>query len=180
MRNVNLSTVSNGNRLEAGGYVMIITNVEDVPMNELTGKGDYLTIEYDIAEGPYKDYYQSMFSSLGFWGGHFIRSYKPKALGMFKAFIKELRTDNPDFKWNDDAENDEKTMIGCKFGAVLGEEEYRGNDGSLKKRLNVAKIVTVSDIRNKNYTVPEPKTLSGVSSSGFVDTTDQIAADVPF
>ena len=185
MRNINLSTVvSNNNRLEAGGYVLMITNVEDIPMNEHTGRGDYLTIEYDIEEGPYKGYYRDMFTSLGFWGGHFIRSYKPKALGMFKEFIRELRHDNPEFKWNDDAENDEKSMIGCVFGAVLGEEEYRGNDGSLKTRLNVSKITTVSNIRTGKYSVPDPKTLSGApKASGVVDTTadsmEQISEDIP-
>ena len=182
MKNLHLSTVaSNSNRLEAGGYVLTITNVEDRPMNEATGKGDYLTIEYDIAEGPYKGYYQDMYSSLGFWGGHFVRSYKKSALGMFKEFIRELRQDNPDFHWNDDAENDEKTMIGCKFGAVLGEEEYRGNDGSLKTKLDVAKITTVSNIRTGKYNVPDLKTLSGApKASGVVDTTESIENDVPF
>ena len=186
MKNVNLSSVaSNSNRLEAGGYVLVIKNVEDRPMNSTTGKGDYLQIEYDINEGPFKGYYTDMYSSLGFWGGHFIRSYKPKALGMFKEFIRELRHDNPDFKWDDDAENDEKSMIGCQFGAVLGEEEYRGNDGSLKTRLNVAKITTVSNIRTGKYNVPDPKTLSGApKASGVVDTTadsmEQINADIPF
>ena len=184
MKNVNLSSVTDSNRLQPGGYVMVITGVEDRPMNENTGKGDYLQIEYDIAEGPYKNYFESMYNSLGWWGGHFIRSYKPKALGMFKAFIKELKHDNPEFKWDDDAENDEKNMIGCKFGAVLGAEEYRGNDGSLKTRLSVSKILKASEVRNKEYTVPETKTLSGaVRSTGVVDTTDsleQISTDVPF
>lgn len=185
MKKLNLSSVSSDtNRPEAGGYVLVIVNVEDRPMNETTGKGDYLQIDYDIAEGPFQNYYQSMYNSLGFWGGHFIRSYKPKALGMFKEFIRELKRDNPDFHWDDDAENDEKTMIGCKFGAVLGAEEYRGNDGSIKTRLNVAKITTMTNIRNHQYTIPDPKTLSGARpATGVVDTTDsleQINADIPF
>ena len=92
MRNINLSNVadSNNNKPTAGGYVLEITNVRDVPMNESTGKGDYLIIDYDFADGEFKDYYYGMMKSLGFWGGHFIRSYKPKALGMFKAFINDI------------------------------------------------------------------------------------------
>ena len=182
MKNINLSNVtdSTNSRPTAGGYVLEVTNVEDHPMNEATGKGDYLTIEYDFAEGEFKEYYWSMMRSLGFWGGHFVRSYKPKALGMFKQFIHELKTDNPEFQWNDDAENDEKKMIGCRFGAVLGEEEYRGNDGSIKKRLYVAKITSIDKIHDNDYKVPYPKTLAGSTPSGFVDTTDQILADSPF
>ena len=184
MRNINLSNVadSNNNKPTAGGYVLEITNVRDVPMNESTGKGDYLIIDYDFADGEFKDYYYGMMKSLGFWGGHFIRSYKPKALGMFKAFINELKRDNPEFDWDDDAENDENRMVGCRLGAVLGEEEYRGNDGSIKKRLYVDKITSIDNIMNNKYKVPFLKSLEGTTgtSAGFVDTTDQIAADVPF
>lgn len=183
MKNVNLSTVSDGNRrLEPGGYALVIRNVEDHPLDPATGKGDYLSIEYDIDYGPLKGYYESMFNSLGFWGGRFIRSYKPKALGMFKGFIKELKIDNPNFekRWKDDAENDEKMMIGCKFGAVLGEEEYRGNDGTIKKRLYVAKIIATEDAIGGHFTVPELKTLpDNKPVIGVVDTTEQIAEDMP-
>ena len=44
-------------RPTAGGYICLITNVEDVPMNA-QGKGDYLRIEYDIADGEFKGYYK--------------------------------------------------------------------------------------------------------------------------
>lgn len=184
MKNVNLSTVSDGNRkLEPGGYVLVIRNVEDHPLDPATGKGDYLSIEYDIDGGDFAGYYEGMFNSLGFWGGRFIRSYKPKALGMFKGFIKELKEDNTAFasRWKDDAENDEKVMIGCKFGAILGEEEYRGNDGTIKKRLYVSKIVPINDIVYGGYAVPKLKTLpDNKPVVGVVDTTEKIAEDAPF
>ena len=186
MRNINLSNVSENNKPVADGYVLTVTNVEDHPMNEATGKGDYLLIEYDIAEGEYKDYYYGMMKSLGFWGGKFVRSYKPQALGMFKQFVKELENDNDFFHWDDNGEFDEQSMIGCKFGAILGEEEYRGNDGSIKKRLNLYRITTIDKIHEGDYKVPELKKLQGtqVQSAGVVDTTaetmEDVTEDTPF
>lgn len=186
MRNINLSTVSDNNKPTADGYVLTITRVEDHPMDEATGKGDYLLIEYDFAEGEFKNYYYSMMNSLGFWGGKFIRSYKPKALGMFKQFVRELENDNDFFHWDNNSENDEQSMVGCQFGAVLGEEEYRGNDGSIKKRLNLYKITTIDKIHEGDYKVPELKKLQGspVTSAGVVDTTgdtmETVTEDTPF
>lgn len=188
MRNVNLSNVADeAPRPQAGGYVLTIADVTDVPMDPKTGKGDYLTIDYDFAEGEFAEYYYGKYKTFGFWGGHFVRSYKPKALGMFKGFINELKKDNPRFaeKWNDDGENDEKIMIGCKFGAVLGEEEYIGNDGKIKTRLNVAKIISIDDVHAGKFKVPETKKVERPkASSGVVDTTqqsfEQLDKDAPF
>ena len=187
MRNLNLSNVSdNHNRLPAGGYVVEITNVEDHPMDANTHKGDYLNIDFDIVEGQYRDYYYGMYKDYGFWGGHLIRSYKPKALGMFKAFINELKKDNPGFNWDMDAENDEHSMIGCKFGVVFGEKEYRGNDGSIKTRLEATKILPIQKIHNGEFEVPAlVKLESAPAYTGVVDTTKQesfeeLNKEVPF
>lgn len=187
MRNLNLSGVQESNRIQAGGYVAAITRVEDIPIGNNPKKpdsGDYLLIEFDIAEGPMTGYYGDMFSSLGFWGGHFIRSYKPKALPMFKTFIKQLKASNPGFDWNEDAENDEQKMVGRFIGVVLSEEEYRGNDGSIKTRVQCDKTVTVEDIHNGKFKVPDKKTLQ--PSAGVVDSTknvqetmDDIGKDLP-
>ena len=77
MRNVNLSNVADeAPRPQAGGYVLTIADVTDVPMDPKTGKGDYLTIDYDLAEGEFAEYYYGKYKTFGFWGGHFIRSYK--------------------------------------------------------------------------------------------------------
>ncbi len=185
MRSLDLSNVTeDAQRPSAGGYVLTIAGVEDVPMNSNTNKGDYLKISYDFAEGTFQNYYYGMYKSLGFWGGILIRSYKPKALGMFKGFIKELEHDNPEFHWNMDGENDEKSMIGCSFGAVIGEEEYRGNDGSVKTRLRVTKITSIDDIHNGKFKVPELKKIATAANTAVVDTTNDsfeaVNDDAPF
>ena len=112
---------------EPGGYVLKIINVEDVPGKE------YLKIDYDFAEGEYANHYLSLFDRFGFWGGTMYKSYKDKSLGWFKAFISDVEASNPGYKWD----NDEKKLEGRLFGAVLGAEEYRSNDGEVKESLKV-------------------------------------------
>lgn len=154
-------------RPKAGGYVCMITDVEDVQLDERTGKGCYLKISFDIAEGPLSGYYSD---ANGKFGGSWprnatlYRSYKQSAAGFFKAFISSVEKSNRGYNWA----WDEKTLRGNWVGIVYGEEEYYGTDGSVKTRLNAERTVPVDDIRNGNYTVPAKKTVSG--NSGLSDT----------
>ena len=143
----------------AGGYVVGILTVKDFPMDVTTGKGDYLKIFYDIAEGKFKYYYTELLHKFG--GDYytsFIRSYKDSAAGMFKHFINCVEESNAGYKWN----WDEKSLQGRQLGVVLGEEEYQKNDGSVGVRLYVKDIKTVEQIRNGEFKVPELKKLKGV------------------
>lgn len=140
-----------------GGYILEIVNVTDVPYNEKTGKGDYLRIDYDIASGEFKGYYTAQNERFGGgkWFANVIKSYKEKALGMFKHFTNCVEESNPGFKWN----WQEDKLIGCRFGATLQEEEYEKNDGSIGTRLVVKDIKTVKQIMNGDFKVPETKRL---------------------
>lgn len=186
MKHLDLDNVKEDyDRPQAGGYVCKIKKVEDVPIGSNAQRpesGDYLKIDYDFAEGPFVDYYAGMCDHFGFWGGTFIRSYKPKALGMFKGFIKALEESNDGFKWNDD----EKALAGLKVGLVLGSEEYRGNDGAVKTRLRVARVLPVEKIHEGEFEIPPLKKLEeSNTSNAVVDTTKQesfeaVKDDVPF
>ena len=44
------------NRPGNGGYILEIVNVTDVPFDPANNKGDYLRIDYDIAQGDFKGY----------------------------------------------------------------------------------------------------------------------------
>ena len=85
-----------------GGYILEIVNVTDVPFDASTGKGDYLRIDYDIAQGDFKGYYTKQNERFGGgkWFANVIKSYKEKALGMFKHFTNCVEESNPGFKWN--------------------------------------------------------------------------------
>lgn len=143
-------------RPTAGGYIVKIVNVEDVPFDEATGKGDYLKIEYDIAVGDLAGYYTEQFNKWGgFWSASFVRSYKEKALGMFKHFTNCIEESNSGYIW-DWAET---TLIGKLVGVVFGEEEYRAKSGEVKKRLYVKDIKTVQEIKDGKFNVPKLKEL---------------------
>ena len=163
MRDLHLSEVEEATEyksLPKGGYVCGITAVEDVQMNANTGKGDYLKMEYDIAEGEFKNYYRALYENKDFWGGKFIKSYKETALAYFKAFITSVENSNSGYKFN----NDEKTLMRKLVGLVLGEEEYQANDGTIKTRLYVAEVHSADRIRKGDFKVPELKQLKSTAT----------------
>ena len=159
-----------------GGYILEIVAVEDVPMNPQTGKGDYLRIDYDIAQGDFKGYYtkQNEHFGGGRWFANVIKSYKEKALGMFKHFTNCVEESNPGFKWN----WQEQKLVGLRFGATLQEEEYEKNDGNIGTRLIVKDIKTVKQIMDGDFKVPETKRLvrasAPVSDFAVLDNSDPL------
>lgn len=139
--------------LKPGGYIGVIYKAEDESEKE------YLKVSFDIAEGEFADYYKNLYSQFNFWGGVFIRSYKEKALSMFKGFIKAVEESNVGYVWN----WDESTLKGKKVGLILQEEEYvptgGAHAGELRTRLIVQKVVNVETIKSGKYKVPELKKL---------------------
>ena len=166
-------------RPTAGGYICKIIDVEDVPMNE-QGKGDYLRIEYDIADGELKGYYKEQNDRWGGnWNASFIRSYKEKAQGMFKHFTNCIEQSNAGYEWD----WNEKGLIGKFVGLVLGEEEYKNSSGEIKTKLTVNQVKTVEDIKNGNFKIPAPKKLVVENSSNnFTAFTpvEDLSSDLPF
>jgi len=150
-----------------GGYVCEIMRAEDVPFSEETGKGDYLKIEYDFTEGELAGYHADAYKKFGYWGGKLVRSYKEKALGMFKHFTNCVEESNEGYTWD----WDEQKLVGKKIGLVLGEEEYTGNDGAIKTRLYVKDVKNVDDIRKGDFKGV------GTAAAPAVDETDD---DLPF
>lgn len=171
-------------KVTPGGYVCGITAVEDVPYSEELRKGDYLKIEYDIAEGELKNYYRDLYKAKAFWGGSFIKSYKESALPFFKGFMTAVENSNSGYKWN----NDEKTLLRKFVGLVLAEEEYKGNDGTVKTRLYVAAVHSADKIRKGEFEVPAIKRLNGTSNTSAAATgtlpdgfeTVLVDGDLPF
>jgi hypothetical protein len=107
-----------------------------------------------------------------------FRSYKEKALGMFKHFTNCVENSNAGYTWA----WDEKSLVGKFIGLVLGEEEYEKGDGSVGVRLYVKEVKTVQEIKDGNFKIPELKVLknrpSAPVNNGFteVDSSD----DLPF
>ena len=150
MKYVNLDNVQEAgdfNRLTPGGYICGITRVEDVPEKE------YLKIEYDIAEGEFRNYFRQLSERFGFWGGRFIRSYKDSALPFFRSFTKAVERSNKGYEFD----YDEHKLVRKYIGLVLGEEEYISKDGEIKTRLYVASTRSVDAIKQGDFKVPELK-----------------------
>ena len=140
-----------------GGYILKVVSVEDVTLNPQTGKGDYLRINYDIAIGDFEGYYTAQNERFGGkWHANVIKSYKENALGMFKHFINCVEESNPGFKWD----WQEQKLVGLRFGAILQEEEYEKQDGSIGSALKVVQIKSVADIKAGDYKVPPKKAMS--------------------
>ena len=164
-------------RPQAGGYVCVITKAEDVPEKQ------YLLVEFDIAEGDFAGYCSETAGRFGNWPalGKTYRSYKENAAGMFKAFVNAVEgsAENKNFKWN----WKEDKLVGKFFGGILGEEEYLGQDGTIKTSLKLTKCVTTDVIRSGDFKVPAIKKLkesdkpAPAASGSFTDVT---VDDIPF
>lgn len=158
MKSIDMTNVKEAGefpKLTTGGYVCRYTSVEDKADKE------YLYMEFDIAEGEFKDYYKQMNENLKFWGGKVIRSYKEAARPMFKRMCTAVTKSNPGFIFDGNTHADERTLVGKMVGLVLAEEEYPGNDGNVKTRLYVSAEKSVDDIRSGNFKVPTLKKLGG-------------------
>lgn len=134
-------------KLEAGGYVIRITDVKDVPDKE------YLEIIYDIAEGPEKDRFADDWGVEHPFAHRFIRSYKDKAVGMFKAFTNAVEASNEGYVWN----FKENTLKGKIVGAVIAYEQYNATNGKVSERTYIKTIKSAQDIRDGKFTVPDLK-----------------------
>jgi hypothetical protein len=174
------ATTGEFNKPTAGGYCIEILAVKDVPVDEQTGKGDYLKIDYDICQGEFAGYYTKQNERFGGdWFANFIRSYKEKALGMFKHFTNCVEESNVGYRWS----WDEQSLVHKYIGVVLGEEEYEKKDGSVGVKLVVKDIKTVEQIKNGDFKVPNIKKIersekTTETKNAFVEiTTDE---DLPF
>ncbi len=146
-----------GAKLPVGGYVIKITGVEDVPSRE------YLRLTYDIAEGEHAGHYSDSFGKQNAWSHQFVRSYKDAAEGMFKAFLNRLEESNKVShgftvaKWTE--RSDERDFVGLELGVVIQKRLYTNDKGEDKEALEVAAVYAAQDIRNGDYTIPEPRDL---------------------
>lgn len=149
MINVDWNTVQDTEYPGAGGYAAKIIKVEDNSAKE------YLMVYFDIADGKFKNYAQKTYEEKGFYPYRMPWSYKQKALWFFKLKKMAVEETNKGFVFK----NDPQSLVGKFCGIVLGEEEYRANDGKKKKRLYVAEVISGQKFRNGDFAVPDLKKL---------------------
>lgn len=164
MKKLNLKDVQEAtafNNPKPGGYICGITNVEDVPYDSKTGKGDYLKLEYDIVDGEFKGYYSKLKKEKDWKMPNFIKSYKDNCLPFFKGMVTAFEKSNKNFTWN----NDETKLKGKYVGLVLCEEEYLNAKGEVKTRLVVDSVHSVEAIKKGDFKVPDKKVLTSTDTA---------------
>ena len=167
MRRVDMTNVQEAGEFErvpAGAYVCVIRNVEDFPEKE------YLKVTYDIAAGKYAGYYDKTRADHPDWAwtGAYVKSYKTKALPMFKRFCSAVSKSNGNFVFDGNTVNaDERTLIGKRIGLVMQDEEYYSNSGDKRTRLIVARECPIDKLSEQK--IPEAKKLPDEPQNGGVD-----------
>lgn len=175
MNDYNNASASTGGgdfqRMPAGGYVARIQAVRtrgedygrviDYPEEKM-----YIKLIYDIAEGDFAGKYSDEYWSGADkdYGHQIYLSWKN--MGAFKGNIQAIEESNPGFDAMAAFTADRyELFIGKLVGIVLGEEEYRANDGSIKTRFGFPRLKSVQDIRDGKFKVPPLKTLDGAAPS---------------
>ena len=136
------------NDLPAGGYIVQITKVEDREQQE------GLLVWFDIVRGDFTGYARDTNDRAGFWPLKAWVSTKDSAIRFFKGFVTSVEMSTPSFRFN---RTDPQCLVGKYFGAVLGEEEYRKNNGEIGTRPYTAQKRTVQAIQKGDFKVPELK-----------------------
>lgn len=158
-------------RLTVGGKICIIVNAYETTTKKTNQP--MLALEFDIAEGEEKSYYEAANQQ---YGGDWRGVYRQGTLDkngscspFFKGMISAIEESNDRYKFD----FNEKTLIGKKFGGVFGEEEYIGKDGTVKTAIKLMQIRSTDAIKKGNFKIPPKKTISGttqpVVDAGFLD-----------
>lgn len=176
-------------RLPAGGYVLEILNVQEQPYSW----GTVLIIEYEIAEGEYKGYFQKNLAAQQTedkkWKGTY-RLTEPKEDGSeqderakrkLNTFLVAVEESNPGYHWD----WRESTLKGKKVGALFNNKEYE-LDGRHGFYTNCHSIVPAAKIREGRFTIPADTLLKKKGTSpvpgtdGFLNIPDGFDDELPF
>lgn len=185
---------SDTERLPVGGYVLKIMDVNELEYSW----GNQLKIEFDIAEGEYKDFfannYKAQVGEDKKWKGAY-RLYVPKDDGSekdnwtmrkFKTVMNAFEDSNKGyhFDW------DEKKLKGLLIGALFNNKEFETENGIHGFFTNCHSLVTVEKIRSGKFEVPADTLLKGNSqqnsgygkhdADGFMNIPDGINEELPF
>lgn len=149
-------------RLPAGGY---ICKVIAVAIEKSKKGNDMIVINFDIAEGEYKDYFWKMYKdaprneNLGEprWGGRYYITLNTEGYEQrLKSIITSFEESNTNYKWD----WDEQKLKGKKFGGIFRDEEYLSN-GTKRTSTKLWQIRSAETITSGKFEIPKPKELSG-------------------
>ncbi len=181
-------------QLPAGCYVCKILGVKQ---EEYRGHARFI-MQFDIADGEHKDFYQKQYKQLKqtdqgvkFKGEH-RQNMDGSGLPFFKGLITSIEKSNVGYVFPFGQANNEKTLVGKKFGAVMGREEFLTSDGKKRMATKIFQIRSVEGL--KEAKVPEDKLLEESAGTpaasapqygpadkdGFMNIPDGIDEELPF
>lgn len=144
---------------------------------------EMMVICFDIAEGPFKDYYMKQFKSRQKtdkevkYPGIFRQLTRGDSLPFFKGVITSIEKSNPGYRWN----WEEKSLVKKYFGGIFGREEYMGNDG--KKHMSTKCVQIRSLDGMKDAKIPEDKLLPDTPAPAFSTAAPQtqgVSQNIPY
>lgn len=153
----------------AGGFVCVITDVTEDTANE------YLSIEYDIAEGEHAGHYE--------YSNEFRRYYSepqnPSWGNALAKFLTVIEDENPGFSMDEWQKTwPLRDLKGKKFGAVFRERKYTDTKGNDRTRPQFVYACSCDSIRKGAFNVPEPIDARATIPSAAAPS--EYAEDVPF
>lgn len=169
--------------LPAGAYVCkIMKCTED---KNRSSNGTHLTIQFDIAEGEYKDWFAADWKNQTredkFWHGVINQNIpdetSPKydtQCGFFKRFTNAVEASNPGYHWD----WNEAGLKGKMIGVVFGELEKESQRGTRYMTTRADSIWSVDDVKNGKCKIPAPKMLQtapqSYSAPSYADNEDAL------
>lgn len=189
--------------LPAGCYVCVI---KQVSQTETQSHRPQLAVLFDIAEGDQKGFFQRQYDNAKKtgtdvkWKGVHKQIMDGSSLPFFKGLMTSIEKSNPGYTFQWGVENNERTLVGKKFGAVMGREEFmtqkgerrfatkvvqiRSLDGLKEAEVPEDKLLTDADIAEWNRThmpvQPATATDPSLAADGFMNIPDGIDEELPF
>lgn len=174
-------------KIPAGAYEVKIMRAVPEP-GVAPGTERYFAILFDISDGEFKNYYSERFAAdkkaysdnakykgvLKLWypnGGQ----YDENSNRRMKTTLETIKRSN-NLQIDFSKEWDGEQLKGCKVGLILRSEEYDYN-GKHGFSAQPFKIISLEDLREGNFTLPEPKYLNGSAPS--VGSNSASTIDVP-
>ena len=169
-------------KLQPGGYVVKILNVKV----ESTDWGSRLAIQFDIAEGEFKGFFDKLYKATPDewenkkWKGSMRLSIPhdtgdetkfKKSLGYFKSQIQAFENSNANLHIDCERDWDENVLKGKIVGALFNEKEWE-KDGKTGWFTQCKRFVPASDIRSGNFTIPKREELKNKPSTASNDSFD--------
>lgn len=169
-------------KLQPGGYVVKILNVKVEP----TDWGSRLAIQFDIAEGEFKGFFDKLYKATPDewenkkWKGSMRLSIPhntgdetkfKKSLGYFKSQIQAFENSNANLHIDCERDWDENVLKGKLVGALFNEKEWEMN-GNTGWFTQCKRFVSVNDIRSGNFTIPKREELKNKPSTASNDSFD--------